>query len=130
MWGIDRKDGGRGVGFTGGHYHRNWAINDFRKIVLNAIVWVAGIDVPKNGVASKALTEEDLNANLDEYSTENPWIPLPNVEEFMNLPAATNVSMEDYEEAEAAKKKQLAMTGNCSVVSYNNKLIKNLNGNI
>jgi hypothetical protein len=25
----------------------------------------------------------------------------------MNLPAATNVSMEDYEEAEAAKKKQL-----------------------
>ena len=107
MWGIDRKDGGRGVGFTGGHYHRNWAINDFRKIVLNAIVWVAGIDVPKNGVASKALTEEDLNANLDEYPTENPWIPLPNVEEFMNLPAATNVSMEDYEEAEAAKKKQL-----------------------
>jgi hypothetical protein len=106
MWGIERKDGGRGVGFTGGHYHRNWAINDFRKIVLNTIAWVAGMDVPENGVTSLPLTEQDLNANLDAYPTENPWIPLPDVEEFMKLPAATNVSMEDYENAEAAKKKQ------------------------
>ena len=107
MWGIEREDGGRGVGFTGGHYHRNWAIDDFRKIVLNAIVWVAGLDVPENGVTSQSLTEKDLNANLDVYPTENPWIPLPNVEEFMKLPAATNVSMEDYNAAVAAKKKQL-----------------------
>ena len=68
---------------------------------------MAGLDVPGNGVASKSLTEKDLNANLDEYPTENPWIPLPNVEEFMKLPAATNVSMEDYNAAAAAKKKQL-----------------------
>ena len=27
MWGIEREDGGRGVGFTGGHYHRNWALD-------------------------------------------------------------------------------------------------------
>jgi len=106
MWGIERKDGGRGVGFTGGHYRRNWAINDFRKIVLNTIAWVAGMDVPENGVTSLPPTEKDLNANLDAYPTENPWIPLPDVEEFMKLPAATNVSMEDYENAEAAKKKQ------------------------
>lgn len=108
MWGIERKDGGRGVGFTGGHYHRNWAINDFRKIVLNAVVWVAGGDVPEDGVSSTALTEEELNANLDEYPTDNPWIALPDTEEFMKLPAATNVSMEDYKKAEAAKKKPLA----------------------
>lgn len=107
MWGIERKDGGRGVGFTGGHYHRNWAIDDFRKIVLNAVVWVAGGDVPEDGVNSKPLTEEDLNANLDEYPTDNPWIALPDTEEFMKLPAATNVSMEDYKKAEAAKKKPL-----------------------
>jgi len=106
MWGIERQDGGRGVGFTGGHYHRNWAIDDFRKIVLNAIVWVAGLDVPENGVTSKSLTEKDLNANLDTYPIENPWIPLPKVEEFMQLPAATNVSMKDYNKAAGAKKKQ------------------------
>ena len=108
MWGIERKDGGRGVGFTGGHYHRNWAIDDFRKIVLNAVVWVAGVDVPENGVTSGPLTEQELNANLDSYPTENPWIKLPNVEEFMKLPAATNVSMEEYEKANSTKKKQRA----------------------
>ena len=68
---------------------------------------MAGLDVPESGVTSQSLTEEDLNANLDEYPTENPWIPLPNVEEFMKLPAATNVSIEDYNAAVAAKKKQL-----------------------
>ena len=71
------------------------------------MMWVAGSNVPENGVPSKSLTEKDLNANLDEYPTENPWIPLPNVKEFMKLPAATNVSMEDYNAAAATKKKQL-----------------------
>ncbi|EMI40344.1 ThuA domain-containing protein [Rhodopirellula sp. SWK7] len=104
MWGIQREDGGRGVGFTGGHYHRNWAIDDYRKLVLNAIVWVAGADVPQDGVPSETVTEDALNENLDTYPKENPRIPLPNVEEFMQLPPATNVSMEDYENAKAAQK--------------------------
>lgn len=66
MWGIERPDGGRGVGFTGGHYHRNWSVDAFRKLVLNTIVWTAKVEVPKEGVKSKPLTEEDLNANLDQ----------------------------------------------------------------
>ena len=70
MWGIERKDGGRGVGFTGGHYHRNWSIDNFRKIVLNAVVWTAGLEVPKDGVYSKPLTEDELNANLDAKGKE------------------------------------------------------------
>ncbi len=70
MWGIERKDGGRGVGFTGGHYHRNWSIDNFRKIVLNAIVWTAGLEVPKDGVPSQPLTEDELNANLDAKGKE------------------------------------------------------------
>ncbi len=65
MWGIERKDGGRGVGFTGGHYHRNWSVDGFRTLVLNAIVWTVGLEVPNGGVKSKSLTEEELNANLD-----------------------------------------------------------------
>ncbi|MCX8513069.1 MAG: ThuA domain-containing protein, partial [Chthoniobacteraceae bacterium] len=30
MWGVERPDGGRGVGFSGGHNHRNWAVDGFR----------------------------------------------------------------------------------------------------
>ncbi|MES2981050.1 MAG: PVC-type heme-binding CxxCH protein [Verrucomicrobiota bacterium] len=87
MWGIERKDGGRGVGFTGGHYHRNWSVDNFRKIVLNAIVWTAGLDVPKDGVPSKPLTEDELNANLDKKEKE---VRLKLVEpgEFKKIPAS------------------------------------------
>lgn len=34
-------------------------------MVLNSIVWTAGVEVPKDGVKSKPLTEDELNANLD-----------------------------------------------------------------
>jgi type 1 glutamine amidotransferase len=66
MWAVERKDGGRGIGFTGGHWHRNWAIDDFRKVVLNAIVWTAGMEVPDGGVTSEPVSEKQLNENLDE----------------------------------------------------------------
>ncbi|MGB0993534.1 MAG: PVC-type heme-binding CxxCH protein [Akkermansiaceae bacterium] len=65
MWCRDPQTGGRGVGFVGGHYHRNWAINDFRKLVLNSIVWLARSEVPKGGVPSKDITQAQLNENLD-----------------------------------------------------------------
>lgn len=64
MWAVERPDGGRGVGFTGGHIHRNWGNDDFRKAVLNALVWISGLDVPEGGVQS-TVTEEDLAKNLD-----------------------------------------------------------------
>ncbi|MDF7805809.1 ankyrin repeat domain-containing protein [Pontiellaceae bacterium B12219] len=44
---------GRNVfGFTGGHYLSSWVQPDFRKLVLNAIVWSAGLDVPEAGIES------------------------------------------------------------------------------
>ncbi len=64
-WAIERPDGGRGFGFTGGHFHKNWANENFRRLVLNAILWSAKAEVPAEGVQSK-LTEEELKANLDQ----------------------------------------------------------------
>jgi type 1 glutamine amidotransferase len=63
-WAFERSDGGRGFGFTGAHKHANWGNDDFRKIVLNAILWTAKADVPPDGVKS-SITAEDLKANLD-----------------------------------------------------------------
>ncbi len=51
-WAVQRKDGGRGFGFTGGHFHSNWNIEPFRKMVLNAILWTAKVEVPEDGVQS------------------------------------------------------------------------------
>jgi type 1 glutamine amidotransferase len=63
-WACERSDGGRGFGFTGAHFHKNWGDDNFRRLVLNAILWTAKADVPANGVQSK-VTEEQLEANLD-----------------------------------------------------------------
>jgi type 1 glutamine amidotransferase len=63
-WACERADGGRGFGFTGGHYHKGWANNEQRKLVLNAILWTAKAKIPDGGVAS-TVTEEDMQANLD-----------------------------------------------------------------
>lgn len=65
MWAIQRPDGGRGFGLTGGHFHANWANDAFRKVVLNALVWVTGADVPPSGVES-VVTDADLERDLDE----------------------------------------------------------------
>jgi hypothetical protein len=87
MWGIEREDGGRGVGFTGGHYHRNWAIDGFRKIALNAIIWTAGLEVPKDGVKSLPVSEKQLNENLDKKG-RTKHLTVPTEKEIKAIPTA------------------------------------------
>ena len=64
MWAKENQFKGRGVGITGGHYHKNWAVDTFRKQVLNAIVWAAKVEVPNKGVFSPKITEKEINLNL------------------------------------------------------------------
>lgn len=64
MWSVERPDGGRGFGFTGGHFHKNWGNEDFRKVVLNAMLWISKVDVPEGGVTS-TVNDADIAANLD-----------------------------------------------------------------
>lgn len=63
-WASENENGGRGFGFTGGHVHKNWGDDNFRKVVLNALLWVAHVEVPPNGVESQ-VTPEELKENLD-----------------------------------------------------------------
>jgi type 1 glutamine amidotransferase len=64
LWLVERPDGGRGFGFTGGHFHDNWGNDDLRKLILNTLLWVAKVEVPPQGVISR-VTAADLDANLD-----------------------------------------------------------------
>jgi type 1 glutamine amidotransferase len=64
-WALEReKNDGRSFGFTGGHFHRNWGDENFRRLVVNAILWSAKIDVPKDG-ARVELDPSELKKNLD-----------------------------------------------------------------
>jgi type 1 glutamine amidotransferase len=67
-WAFDRPGGGRGFGFTGLHIHQNWEEPNFRRLLTNAVLWTAGIEVPKSG-AKCELTAGDLDQNLFEHKT-------------------------------------------------------------
>src|SRR5262245_30693510 len=64
-WAAERPGNGRGFGFTGGHDHWNWGDRNFRKLVLNAIVWCAHGDVPASGVESPTVTMKMLEQNME-----------------------------------------------------------------
>lgn len=51
-WAFERPNGGRGFAFTGLHYLVSLDHPQFRRLLLNAIAWTAGFDVPATGVRS------------------------------------------------------------------------------
>lgn len=73
MWAMVRDDGGRGFGFTGGHRHLNWGDDNYRKTVLNALLWISRVEVPAGGVQS-SVTQDDLMQNLDPKQGSRPAV--------------------------------------------------------
>lgn len=50
-WAWEREDGGRSFGFSGGHFHNNWKLAEYRRLMLQGILWTADQPIPKDGVA-------------------------------------------------------------------------------
>jgi type 1 glutamine amidotransferase len=65
-WVYERPNskGGRSFGFVGGHFHSNFGIPDFRKAVVNGILWTAHVDVPPGG-APVEITPQDMELPPD-----------------------------------------------------------------
>jgi type 1 glutamine amidotransferase len=40
-WAIERPEGGRGFGYTGGHFYKNFEDPTIRRLLLNAVLWTA-----------------------------------------------------------------------------------------
>ena len=53
-WAFERNGGGRSVGFSGLHFVAGLDEPAIRTMVLNSIFWTAGLEVPKNGVSTRA----------------------------------------------------------------------------
>ncbi|HTO03515.1 MAG TPA: ThuA domain-containing protein [Opitutus sp.] len=51
-WAYQREDGGRGFVMGGVDFHVNMQHEDYRRFLLNGIVWSAGLEVPAGGVQS------------------------------------------------------------------------------
>jgi type 1 glutamine amidotransferase len=63
-WARERVDGGRGFGTTCGHFYDNWKNHNFRRMILNAIVWAAKVEVPSSGVTARFYTHAEITAAL------------------------------------------------------------------
>jgi type 1 glutamine amidotransferase len=48
-WSFERPDGGRSFGTTLGHPYKNFQIEAFRRMLVNAILWAGHVEVPKGG---------------------------------------------------------------------------------
>jgi hypothetical protein len=81
-WARERPDGGRGFGFTGGHFHWTWGNDDNRKMILNGLAWITKLDVPENGVQSKRPDLAELRENQD-------W-PVPEKFDFAKIEKELN----------------------------------------
>ncbi len=90
-WVYERGAGkGRGFGFTGAHFHKNWQNDEFRKVVLNAVAWTAGLEVPAEGVQTSTPTEDELSQNLDPKQPRKQ--PAPKKAAANMMPATTLVA--------------------------------------
>jgi type 1 glutamine amidotransferase len=57
-WAFERPGGGRSYATTLGHYYENFEDVRFRQPIVNAILWTAGREVPKEGAPNKLTAEE------------------------------------------------------------------------
>jgi len=65
-WARQRKGGGRGFATTAGHFYDNWKEAPFRTVIMNAIVWTAGLEPPAAGVQAKFFSRREITARLGE----------------------------------------------------------------
>ena len=57
-WVLEREGGGRSFGSTLGHFHDNYAIPEFRRAIVNGILWTAGVEVDELGAAVELSPEQ------------------------------------------------------------------------
>ena len=96
-WVSERANGGRGFGFTGGHVHWNWGDENFRKVVLNAICWIAKGEVPASGVSTDNPSRAELEENQDFPKKENARRAIPRSErpELQTKPVVLKTEKQD-----------------------------------
>lgn len=49
-WALERADGGRSFGFSGLHFHENWQMPEYRRLVTQGVLWTLNEAIPKEGI--------------------------------------------------------------------------------
>jgi type 1 glutamine amidotransferase len=59
-WSWERPDGGRSFGFVGLHFHSNWQLPEYRRFVVQGVLWSLKLPITAGGV----------NVNIDSKKLE------------------------------------------------------------
>jgi type 1 glutamine amidotransferase len=68
--------GGRSFGTTLGHFYEDYARPEFRKTIVNGILWTGSVDVPEAGAAVKR-TPDDLQLPPPPRGEVKQWTEPP-----------------------------------------------------
>jgi type 1 glutamine amidotransferase len=49
-WAWDRPDGGRAFGFVALHFHSNWQLPEYRRLIVQGVLWSLKLPIPDGGV--------------------------------------------------------------------------------
>jgi type 1 glutamine amidotransferase len=55
-WAWERPEGGRSFGFSGLHYHANFNRPEYRRLVVQGVLWTLGRELPDDGIAAESLS--------------------------------------------------------------------------
>jgi hypothetical protein len=58
-WAWQRPDGGRSFGFSGLHFHKNWGLEAYLRLVAQGVLWTLKLPIPAKGLPVVVI-EEDL----------------------------------------------------------------------
>ena len=61
-WLWQRSDGGRSFGFVMLHFHKNWELEEYRKLITQGVLWTLKLPIPKQG----------FNVQIDKKALELP----------------------------------------------------------
>lgn len=63
-WAWERPDGGRSFGFSGLHFHRNWELPAYRRMVAQGVLWSLDLPIPADGL--------DVHVPADVLNVQRP----------------------------------------------------------
>jgi hypothetical protein len=49
-WAYERPDAGRSFGFSGLHFHENWQLAEYRRLIAQAVLWTNRVAIPRDGL--------------------------------------------------------------------------------
>lgn len=52
-WAWQRPDGGRSFGFSGLHFHDNWKLESYQRMLAQSVYWVLNREIPEAGLQIK-----------------------------------------------------------------------------